>query len=497
MATDDPSRTRSRTSTAPARRAAGPLIFAAAAAVRLSLVRTSRFASDEAGFFATIRDLVEGRAFPLLGPPLSGGAARHPGALFFYLTAPSQLAWPTPEAANAWVALLGAAGVWLFWSAMRRVDEGGAAIAGVAMAFSPWSVLYADRLWNSNVVGLFVALAFWAAVRVREAPGTRWAALLTFSSLVMPQVHMSAPVAWAALAALVGRRRINLRWGALGAGAAGLLYAPYLASELMTGGANLANFLGEASRERARFPREVPLYLARFLTLDVSYHEVVAGSWPVPEADLVRVALWGSAVRPFHPLRLLALALSLVLAGLAVASALRRPEWRPFGRALLAGALADVALLGWSGKTFFPHYVQLLLPFAFSAFAMLPKRPFVVALVAAFCLGSLDASWSISWREDAKNGLVVQRRVIERLLPEGRVRLGLGFPGSLFTYATLSQRAYGGRLRFGDSGPAYLLLENGRVPPGEVGRADLGPAGRVALEPLEVIGPVTLYRVRP
>src|SRR4029079_8001263 len=47
--------------------------------------------------------------------------------------------------------LMGAGAVWMFWYALRRpFGEGAAAFAATIMAFSPWSALFADRVWNPN-----------------------------------------------------------------------------------------------------------------------------------------------------------------------------------------------------------------------------------------------------------------------------------------------------------------------------------------------------------
>jgi hypothetical protein len=479
----------------------GLAVFAVAAAVRLWLSRHAQFGGEESVFYETVRKLADGRAFPRLGPPVTGGSARHPGGLFFYLLAPSQLVSATPEAAYAWVALLGAISVWLFWAAVRRAGFGGwgAFVAGLLMALSPWSVFYADRVWNSNVVGILVALAFYAAVRVRERPSTRWVAVLVFSSLIMPQVHLSAPVVWVALAVLVGPRRVNLRWAALGATAALVAYVPYLASEWASGFGNVRSYLRESGGLPARVPLAVPLYVARFLTLDTSYFERSGHSLPVTQRQLIESALFGDPCRPFHPLRLAALGLSAVLAVSAVVSAVRCRAWRPFGLATAAGVLADMALVGWSRKVVFPHYVQPLLPFLFTVFATLPRRWWVALLVAAYGLGALDAVAMVARHMDAKNSLPVQRRVIERLLlsPERQVQLAIEFQGYVYSYQVLSNYGYGGRLTFGKQGPVYLLIETDGTRPPAVAAAEVETLGRVTVDLVETVGPVTLYRARP
>ena len=476
--------------------AIGLAIFLLAASVRLSLISNARFSGDESQFYAIAREVAAGRVFPTMGPPLSGGSARHPGGGFFLLMAMSQLVARSPESANAWVALLGAASVWLFWSAMRSVDRSGATIAAFLMACSPWSVLYADRIWNSNVVGLFVALAFWASMQIRARPSSRWAALLVFACAVMPQFHMSAPAYWSAIAALIGFRRINLRWAAIGGLAAVVAYMPYLVSEVKSGFENGSRIRGESAAMPARVPYELPVAVARLATLDASFHEIGGLTKPAREGDLFQIALFGSRARPFHPLRATALGVSILLAAWGVVSAARRTEFRPFLRALLVGVAADAILLGWSGKVVFPHYAQPLLPFVFALFAAWTPRPVVLIGVAIFAAGSLDVVGNISTKLDAREGLVVHRRVVELLEAEGRVRMGLGFLGSVESYNVLSRYDYGGSVRFGNEGATYFLVENGWTPPRGVASMDVEGLGPVELVPRERIGPVTLFGVR-
>jgi hypothetical protein len=68
----------------------GLLIFVVVAFLRVGLVSTSRFTDDEAAFYRETLSVSRLESFPRLGPPITGGEARHPGSGFFYLMAPSQ-----------------------------------------------------------------------------------------------------------------------------------------------------------------------------------------------------------------------------------------------------------------------------------------------------------------------------------------------------------------------------------------------------------------------
>src|SRR4051812_20550721 len=89
----------------------GVVVFLAAFICRASLYETARFLGDQSIFFHILREIQAGISFPVLGPALSGGAAKVPGSGFFYLMAISQWFSPTPEAANIWASFLCSTGV--------------------------------------------------------------------------------------------------------------------------------------------------------------------------------------------------------------------------------------------------------------------------------------------------------------------------------------------------------------------------------------------------
>src|SRR5947199_738749 len=109
-----------------------------------------------------------------------------------------------------------------------------------------------------------------------------------------------------------------------------------------------------------------PVYALRFLTLDVSYHELT-GYWGGLDAAAAWRALWsGSPARPFHPLRLIALLASIGLLLLALAAGVRaavrrgrehgwRAAFGPFAAAGLLAVVLDLAFLGLARKQIFAH----------------------------------------------------------------------------------------------------------------------------------------------
>jgi hypothetical protein len=471
----------------------GALIFVGALALRLSLLPTARFGGDEALFFQIGMDIVEGKNFPALGTQITDGAGRLPGPTFLYVMALPLIFFRGPEAQYAFVEILGAVTVLILWHAMRRpFGEKGAAFFGVLMAFSPWSALYADRTWNPNVLPFVVALALLCAVRLREQPNSKW--IIPFIPLcaVMPHFHMSAPVAWVALAVLVAPtvKQWNRRHLAIGLGIAFVAYLPLLGHELATGFQNTRNILNETVGGGGNSEKHplgfiwVPVYALRFLTLDVTYHELT-GYWGGPdEIACLKGAFAGTPPRPFHVWRLFAFLCSLGLAGWALFAARRA---RPWILAFAAGLVANTALMGVAQKQVFGHYVTNLFPFVFVAFAALGQsvggRAKIVAILLAcvFCIGGIEATLSISRRVDGRIGLVVHRRTLEVIRDDGgdrQVRLDFGFRSNWYDWHIFATRAMNMPIHFDRRAKRhYVLVEkhkplaNAKSDPIDVGYA--------------------------
>ena len=416
-----------------------------------------------------------------------------------------------PEAQFLFVELLGAITVTIFWHAMRRpFGERGALFAGVLLALSPWAALYADRTWNPNVMPFFVTLALLAALRVRDDPRSRWLVALLPLCAVMAHIHMSAPVAWAALLVVVwpSVRQWPRRHLLIGLGLCALIYLPLLANEIGTGLGNTRNILAETVGAKERHAWSflwIPVYALRFLTLDVTYHELT-GYWGGPDEVAALKAAWlGSPPRPFHLLRVVALGSSLLLAATAIATSITArvhgaaSSRSPFLLAFAAGLAANLLLLGASGKQVFGHYVTNLMPFVFPLYAAFGARALArlrsplallaLGLAAVFCVGGIEATQSVSRRVDGRIGLAVHRRALEHIRADGEregnsgasVRLDFGYRSNLYDWHSYATRAMGFPIHFDKrAARGYLLLERGRAPPAnaregplDVGYADL------------------------
>jgi hypothetical protein len=485
-----------------------------ACALRLALIRTARFCGDEAEFWAMARSIATGAAHPLLGPPVSGGAARHPGPAFYYIMAFSQLFSRTPEAANAFIAILGGLSVGLYWDALRRsFGDWGALVAALLLACAPWSVLYADRIWNANLLCILVVIAFWAACRLRERPDSWLVAPFLALCILMPQVHLAAPAALAALGVLVwpALRKANKNYVALGVGIGVGLYGPFIKNELATGFSDTLAALHETGSVRTWGFALVPVYVLRMLTTDTSY-QLLAGYWGgLDEPAAIKVQFLGNADFPLAPHRLVLFIVSLVLVGAAVAPAARmlirnrkgeEPiEWAgTFLGAAVTGYLANVFFLALTGKAIFGHYVASLLPFYYVMFAALGQKlatasartkTLILCLTFATAAGGVDATLYVSRTMDARNGLVTERAVLEQMYRElgpneRNVSLSSSFQFDVTGYEYLARIVYERPLSFDGGGRSYRL----RLAPPKG-----ATLGAVSGTPVLSVGPVVLYRL--
>lgn len=494
----------------------GLIVFAAV--IRFVLVSSARFTGDEARFYSVAYDIVTGKNYPLLGPDLSGGKAKHFGPTFYYLMALPLYIWRAPEACNALVAFLGALQIGFFYRGLRLFFQLRAALlASILLACSPWTILYDDRIWNSNVVGFFVAMAFWAALKVRKNPRSKAIAVLVASCMVMPQFHMSVPMVWVGLAVLIAPslRRLSIVYFMVGFLVGSAFYIPTLVSEIQTDFKNYENFTKESLRgaKGKGGYKHVPLYAAKLMTLDVTYHEMT-GYWNRIDQTKALESLWtGTPNRPFHPLAFVALLVSLlfflgaILYGLyawCVDLKNRRFVNAFFGFSAAAGLalVTNLLLMRISGKAVYGHYVQPSILFYFVLYAALFERLSAVkrarhALVVGvgiFAAGGIQASYAVSWNIDDRNSIATHRMVLEGIQTDlqqrgievpAKVGLQLAVPGrgSLYHYNILNRLNYGKPFKLvkKDLHNTYRLIPAHKDPPKKH-------------EKVAEQGPVALYR---
>jgi hypothetical protein len=485
----------------------GLALFVVACCTRLLLIGTARFLGDEIEQWEMATRIVKGEEYPLLGREITTMAhSPHlPGPIFFYLMALPLFISRAPEACNAMVAVLGATATVIYWSALRPYfGLLGATFAAFFMACMPWSSLYADRIWNPNAVVIFVAIAFYAACRVRRKPSFGGVVLLFVSAAAIPQFHLSAPVVWIPLIPIAwpSIRKWRWYWPLVGVVCAAALYVPMVVSEVRHHWENTRYLLHDTAEKTLDY-RRVPLWAFRLLTLDISYHEIPA-YWggAHTEKEMLRFALHGSPDFRFNFARRLVLGLSAGFAALAVIVATldawrmaRHGRPRPFYWAALLALITNTALLGLSHKAIYGHYIHLPLPFYFVAFAAIGRdarrwnvtnKALTFGMAAAICVGGIDAATWESRTLDARNGLRTMRQVIAAIRSDapGVAEVNIKFPTRV---ADRGYRVVAGfdkdhPLKLGKDGPHYELLLARRH----------APAGARLVKKC---GPLTLYRL--
>ena len=495
------------------------LVVLAAAVVRFPLIGSARFGGDETHFFAVARNIAEFVDFPSVGPPITGGRAGLPGPLFYVITAVPLWIWSEPEACMVLTALQGIATVVLVYLALRRpFGEGGAAVAGLLLACSPWCAFASDRI--TTVVMFPAAVALWCAARLRENPASRFVWLFVVACAVMPQFHLSCPVLWAPLLCLVlpTLPKWRWRWFVAGVVVSAALYAPYLNHELRTGWQNSRAISAESGRAQRVDGswRHVPLYALRNLTLDTTYFENT-GYWGGPNETLNVRSLWsGTRIRPQHPLRIITLSASFALflfalgaAAVVIVRRFRVGGWKTcvtsWGMAFVIAVAGNTALIAYSGRQVFGHYVQPIQIFLFilyGAAGMVAMRhrwsrlP-VLLLVLLVCAGGIESTWTISKRLDARVGIAVERSVLDRIHRDGLeqgyaesepVQLEFGFYAALHWYQQVSRLVLHERVRLVGRAPhrRYRLQLRDDPPPSSWNR-EHAPS---------VFGPVSLFQLQ-
>ena len=379
--------------------------------------------------------------------------------------------------------------------------------------------------------------------------------MLPVACLVLPQLHSSAPVVWLALVPLAyGHvRRWNRRYLALGLVLAALLYIPLAIHEAQTGFGNTRAFIAETVGGHKKTTGMTlsfllsPIYSLRFLTLDVTYHEL-SGYWGGLNEPAAWHALWhGSPPRPFHPLRLLRAARvrrccccwpppppsarrSPAAAGPSTVRPTARPppparrarptgqSLRPFAIAALVAVVADVALLAVTSKQVFAHYVTPTLPFVFVVFAAGARAAFADRrLRRSPCWRSPRSSaWAASRRRWPSRGgstaatawpstAPSRARVLDDCAAQARApadcpaRLDFGFMGMTYTHGIFARVALATPIRWEatPSGFAYRLQKRDDPPPPGVGAfptTTIGPGETLPSSMMEPLSDLALLR---
>ncbi len=472
-------------------------LLAAGFFFRAWAVGHARFTGDESYFWATARNVATFQAAPIYGPSMTGSGANHPGPIFYYLMALPQRLGPSPWWGGLFVALLHTlSSALLGLLAYRARGERAGLIALALVAFAPWDVLYGDRIWLSCVAPVWGAIILYAATKLDDP---RMQGVLVFFALTCPQLHMSAPIVWAAALALAWGTprpiRVAKKAVAIGLALTVLAYAAPLYNELRTDFSNTRAILSEGGGKEpwdvvAMTPLKVLGYAVLSATSEIGYH-FETGYWrPFKEGEAYftakgAAAWWARHGALWASLTLLTLVVSLIAwaaGGVRLLKAIRarRAGAQPLdldARILLSlavGLVAAMALMMASKKGFFPHYTNLLMPLMVWPAVMLLDRAWAhpaslrrlaagaVLALTMLAMGSASARYYLEI--DRRNGLDATAAMVETVMT-GPQPVEVHFDGfyNRFAWEMLANTGYKRGLPLGSPPAVRYQVRNGRV----------------------------------
>ena len=245
-------------------------------ALRCWSIQQARFSGEESWFWSIGRDIATGRSFPVLGHPISGTGARHPGAAFFWLLGLTQLAGASPLRAYGFISLGGLVVlIPLSWAVTRAFDRATGFAFLILSTVSPWWIVYTNSSWPGYLFPTLCGLLLvWLPCLV-DRPSALAEAGLAFLLVIGFQIHLSLAHYWlmALVTVLVWRPHLGRRALILGAVVGCLCYVPYLVDEIRHG---FANTIAIAHRSQGGGRSLVVLqglllYFLGFTTTDLAY----------------------------------------------------------------------------------------------------------------------------------------------------------------------------------------------------------------------------------
>lgn len=195
-------------------------ILLIAAFLRLYLLDSyMQFLGDQGRDAIIVKDILTGKNFPAIGPPMSVGTV-YLGPLYYYMMAFSMaIFWLNPVAAAAMCALLGVASVGIIYYLSREwFGKIAAVTAALLYAFSPVAINYSRFSWNPNPVPFFSLLTI-LGLWLSHKSGNFWFFVLTgFGLAASIQMHYLAlillPIVgllWVYEFSLVWRKKLKVK----------------------------------------------------------------------------------------------------------------------------------------------------------------------------------------------------------------------------------------------------------------------------------------------
>ncbi len=215
--------------------------------LRLGYLDIIEFKSDEFEWIQLAYQHLHNKP-TLVGLPSSVGLYYPP--IFAYLLSIPVSISTNPKFVTGFIAVLNLAGLWLLYVFVKRVFSLRLAwVVLLLVATSPWTILYARKVWNPDCLLPFMLIFYITLASYLERPAGFKVWIMAALLALITQLHMSAWFLFGPLfvfAALV-KAPLSMRDVFIGGLLFVLLYAPYITFHVITDFQNLNLF---ASYER-------------------------------------------------------------------------------------------------------------------------------------------------------------------------------------------------------------------------------------------------------
>lgn len=337
-------------------------IMGVAAYLRWAWPDVVEFKRDEANLSLLALDFARGHSFPLLGIGSSVGLPNAPWNV--YVLAVPYLFTSSPLTATHFIGLLNIAAVGLVYvSARRFTGRGSAAFAALALAASPWSVIFSRKIWAQNMLPVFFLLTlgagYWGFLQRHRTAQAAFFPLLA----VTGQIHYGAFVILPAVVWLLwcGRKAWS-RAMVLGVLVAGIVTLPYAigAAQALRSAGGIEGLAKSSTESTAVGGLRLSDAALRGAGLMIAGAEIHSLAGPVAYLEYLATVPQVGAVFSVLPAAVL-----LAAAWLVARSARFQDARTPVDVLLLLWLGAPIILFSVSWTPFYIHYLIPVLPAAF------------------------------------------------------------------------------------------------------------------------------------
>ncbi|MFN0073980.1 MAG: ArnT family glycosyltransferase [Chloroflexota bacterium] len=330
----------------------GACIVAIAAILRLGWLDLAPYQYDEADVLLRVFDMQRG-LIPLTGAMTSWGVPDPP--MMVYLVA--IVAWlPHPAlAAAGLVAALNVLAVAVTYIATYRHFGFWVALAtGLLFAVNPWAIYFGRRFWT-EILPVFPAVAFWAALEITQRRDPRWLPVL--GAALATQIQARLLGALYLPAAAISVLPMAYRWGrpvAVTLGISLLISMPFIIYVAQSFG-DITRALRDGSRGLSTTANTGLLDLVRW---------TISGEHLLPFGNrgLIEFQALGRAVETVGVLTAAMLVGGTLV--ILVETARRKAGWTRFP-ILLLWAVTPIGVLAAQTSSLYVHYLVVLSPFPF------------------------------------------------------------------------------------------------------------------------------------